>query len=176
MPAFPQIIEEDYQRITAALNAFLSRSEASNALIVEKAGYLIVECGEEPPFDTAELATLAANAFAATQFMADRLSETNFSSMFQQGEQTSVLWTNVEENTLLVTVFDASQSMGAVKYYAAETAAEIARQISIAQGRDQTGGLDLAHLDPSSADDVFRKKSDPDDSNESDDGHAPAAK
>lgn len=158
MPAFPQIIEDDYQRITAALDEFLSRSEASNALIVEKAGYLIVECGEEPPFDTAELATLAANAFAATQFMADRLSETNFSSMFQQGEKTSVLWTNVEENTLLVVVFDAKNSMGAVKYYAAETAAEVARQIQIAQERDQTGGIDLAHLDPASADDVFKKK------------------
>ena len=158
MTPFPQIIDEDYQRITAALNDFLERSEASNALIVEKAGYLIVETGETPPFNTAELATLAANAFNATQFMVDRLGETNFTSMFQQGDGTSVLWMNVEENSLLVVVFEASKSIGAVKYYAAEAAAAIAKQIAIAQERDASGGVDLAHLDPASADDVFKTK------------------
>lgn len=158
MTPFPQITEEDYERITSALNEFLTLSEASNALIVEKAGYLIVETGENPPFNTAELATLAANAFNATQFMADRLGESNFSSMFQQGDNSSVLWMNVEENSLLVVVFDASMSIGAVKYYAAEAAAAVAKQIAIAQERDASGGIDLAHLDPSSADDVFKKK------------------
>ena len=83
MTPFPQIIDEDYQQFNATLTDFLSQSEASNALIVEKAGYLIHEVGEKPPFDTAELATLAANAFNATQFMVDRLGETNFTSMFQ---------------------------------------------------------------------------------------------
>jgi len=73
MTPFPQITDEDYQAINAALEEFLSKSEAMTALLVEKAGYLIVECGEKAPFDTAELATLASNAFNATQFMADRL-------------------------------------------------------------------------------------------------------
>ncbi len=159
MTPFPQIIDEDFERITAVLNEFLSQSEASNALIVEKAGYLIVEVGETPPFNTAELATLAANAFNATQFMVDRLGEENFTGMFQQGDKTSVLWMNIDENSLLIVVFDASKSLGAVKYYAAEAAAAVAKQIAIAQDRDASGGIDLAHLDPASADDVFKKKS-----------------
>jgi len=158
MTPFPQIIDEDYQRFDAVLNTFLSQSEASNALIVEKAGYRIHEVGEKPAFNTDELATLAANAFNATQFMVDRLGETNFTSMFQQGDGASVLWMNIEENSLLIVVFDASKSIGAVKYYAAEAAAAVAKQIAIAQARDASGGIDLAHLDPESADDVFKKK------------------
>ncbi len=158
MEQFPQIIDEDFQVFDASLKELLQKSGASTALLVEKAGYLIIETGEKAPFNTAELATLASNAFNATQFMAERMAETNFSSMFQQGEKQSVLWMNIDTNSLLVVVFPAEVSVGAVKLYAIESAKVLAAQIKTASKRDQTGGLDLATLDPESADEIFKRK------------------
>jgi predicted regulator of Ras-like GTPase activity (Roadblock/LC7/MglB family) len=158
MSPFPNLTEEDFQVIQAALAELLAKSESCTVLFVEKAGYLICECGEGKAYNTTELATLGANAFAATQFMADRLSETNFSGMYQQGEQRSVLWQNVDENSLVMVVFNAVQSAGAVKYYALTTAKQIADQLDIAKLRDPGGGFDLATLDPTDMSDVFRRK------------------
>lgn len=158
MAMFPQIIDEDFEQISNALDTFLGKSGATIALIVEKAGYLIVERGEKAPFNTAEVATLASNAFNATQFMAERMDESNFSSMYQQGDKTSVLWMNIEENSLLLAVFPASVSVGAVKFYAVEAARTVATQIKTAQERAPGSGVDLATLDPEEAADVFKKK------------------
>ena len=158
MDQFPQIIDEDFNIFDTALKELLEKSGATTALIVEKAGYLIVERGEEAPFNTAELATLASNAFNATQFMAERMDEPNFSSMFQQGDKQSVLWMNIETNSLIVVVFPSIVSVGAVKLYAIEAAKVIGEQIRKAMLRDNTGGLDLATLDPDSADDIFKRK------------------
>lgn len=158
MPGFPQLLEEDFQQITAALNDLLTKSEARTALIVEKAGYLIIQCGDTAEFDTTELATLAANAFAATQFMADRLKETNFSSMYQQGETMSVLWLNVDECSLLVVVFKASLSVGMVKYYATDTIKHVADQMTIAHQRAPSAAFDIADLNPTDVAELFHKK------------------
>lgn len=157
MAQFPQLTEEDLTRINGALNTLLARSEAGAALFVEKAGYLITQCGRVDQFNTTEVATLAANAYAATQFLADRIQETNFSSMYQQGESMSVLWLNVDENSLVVAIFKASLGVGMVKYYAAETVKQVADQLSIAQQR-APAGLDLADLNPSDVAVLFHKK------------------
>ncbi len=163
MSPFPQLIEEDFDKINLALNDLLAKSEASTALFVEKAGYLISECGAKPAFDTTELATLAANAFAATQFIADRLEERNFTSMFQQGEVTNVLWINVDDNSLIVIIFHAYLSAGAIKYYALNTAKQVAQQLQIATERAPDGGFDLATLDPTDVSDVFKSRRAPTD-------------
>ncbi|MEW6302766.1 MAG: hypothetical protein AB1705_04800 [Verrucomicrobiota bacterium] len=161
MSPFPNLTEEDFQTINGALADLLITTEASTVMFVEKAGYLIAECGERDAYNTTELATLGANAFAATQFMADRLAETNFSGMVQQGEQRSVLWLNVDENSLIMVVFNASQSVGAIKYYALNTVKAVADQLNIAKQRDPGGGMDLATLDPTDVADVFKQRRDP---------------
>lgn len=161
MTPFPQLITEDFECIQNALADLLEKSEASTALFVEKAGYLIAQCGDKEAFDTTEIATLAANAFAATQFIADRLGETNFSSMFQQGEMTNVLWVNVDENSLVVVIFKAHLSVGAIKYYALSTVQTVAKQLQIAQERAPDEAVDLAHFDPVDVNDIFQRKSTP---------------
>lgn len=158
MTPFPQLQEEDFELIHSALRELLDKSEASTALFVEKAGYLIAQCGDTNTFNTTELATLAANAFAATQFIADMLKESNFSSMFQQGEATNVLWVNVDENSLVVIIFRAHLSVGAIKYYGLTTVQNIAQQLRIATDRAPGTGVDLATLDPVDVADVFQRR------------------
>lgn len=157
MTPFPNLTEEDFEQINTALKDLLEKSEASTALFVEKAGYLIAQQGDTEIFNTTELATLAANAFAATQFIADRLNENNFSSMFQQGETTNMLWVNVDMNSLVVLIFKAQLSIGAIKYYALTTVQSIANQLQIATLRAPDDAVDLAHFDPEDVQDVFQR-------------------
>lgn len=158
MGQFPQLVEEDFRQINTFLDDLLMRSEATAALFVEKAGYLIAQRGQVDRFDTTELATLAANAFAATQFIADRIQETNFSTMYQQGETTCILWLNIDENSLLVVLFSATLTVGAIRYYAANTVQQIAIQLHLASNREPGTGLDFADLNPEDVSILFQRK------------------
>ncbi len=157
MPTLPQLIEEDVQAFTEALQELLEQSEATVALIIDKGGFLITECGTGD-FDTTTLAALAAGSFAATQSLADLVSEKNFSSMYQQGEANSLLIMNVDEYCLLTTIFPARVSVGAVKYFALDAGKQIARQLKKAKKRAPEEGLDLSMLNLADAKPVFRKR------------------
>jgi CDGSH-type Zn-finger protein/predicted regulator of Ras-like GTPase activity (Roadblock/LC7/MglB family) len=155
---FPQLIEEDFQRIDAALKALLAQSEASAAMLVEKAGHLIQQRGLDEQFPPDVLATLASNAFNAVQFMAGLLQEDKFPGMYQQGEKRSTLMLNVDENCIVVIIFPASVSVGAVRFYAAQTIEAIANQIKIAQARAPTVSFDLTDLDVENVQQLFQRK------------------
>src|SRR5215217_146269 len=118
MAQFPALNQEDIDHIEAALKDLLRKSEANIALLVEKAGYLIHQCGNPEAIDTTTFATLGSNAYNAVQFMAQLVNESNFSSMYQQGEAFSTLMLNVDENSLLVLVFPTHLTVGSMKYYA----------------------------------------------------------
>src|SRR5438045_9786217 len=118
MATLPQLFEEDIRELERALQELLMKSEASAALIIDKGGFLISQCGEKHDFDTTTLAALSAASFAATQGIASLVSESNFSSVYQQGETYSLLVLNVDEYCLLTIVFKAHISVGAIKYFA----------------------------------------------------------
>jgi predicted regulator of Ras-like GTPase activity (Roadblock/LC7/MglB family) len=158
MGHFPQLLEEDFLQIQSTLGELLVKSEAGTVMLVEKAGYLVAECGQTERFNTTQLATLASNAFNATQVMTDRLGEPNFSSMFQEGEQQSMLYMNVEEDALLVVVFPSGVSVGAVKYYALQAAQQVAALLAVARARAPQDTFDPATLDPEDASELFRRK------------------
>ena len=54
----------------------------------------------------------------ANQTIANLVHETNFNSVYQQGEKFSMFVMCVDENCLLVVIFKAQVSVGAVKYFA----------------------------------------------------------
>jgi len=154
----PQLFEEDIQAFDSALQDLLIKTEARAVLIIDKGGFLITKYGSADQVDTTTLGALAAASFAATQCMASLVSETNFRSIYQQGETYSLLVQNVDEFCLLTVIFSAATSVGAVKYYAGATGQKIADQVKIAQKRDPQGGLDLAALDIVDTAPLFRKK------------------
>src|SRR6185436_11417026 len=117
MATLPQLIEEDVRELSRALHDLLMKTEASTALIIDKGGFLITQCGQYNEFDTTTLAALSAASFAATQGIAGLVSEENFSSVYQQGERYSLLVVNVDQYCLLTIIFKAQIGVGAVKYY-----------------------------------------------------------
>ena len=160
MANFPQLTEEDFHKFDAALNELLAKSEASMVLIVEKAGHLIHQCGKSSGSSDL-LATLAANSFAATQFMASLSDEPNFTGMFQQGDKISTLIMNIEEHCILVILFSSKLSVGLVKHYAASTIQLVAEQLQIAQQRAPGVVFDLTDLNVTDAGAMFRKMDSP---------------
>src|SRR5580693_954328 len=148
MSQFPQLNQEDLDHLNAVMGELLKKSEANIALLVEKAGYLIHQCGSQDSIDTTTFATLGSNAYNAVQFMAQLVNERNFTSMYQQGERFSTLMLNVDENSLLVVVFPTHLTLGSMKYYASPAARSIAQRIEVASHRSPSAALDISDLDP----------------------------
>lgn len=157
MGQFPQLIQEDIDHVDKVLRDLLKKSEANIALLVEKAGYLIHQCGNPEQIDTTTFATLGSNAYNAVQFMASLVNESNFTSMYQQGESYSTLMLNIDENSLLVIVFPTHLTVGSMKYYAAPAVRAIADRINHASQRAPSG-LDLSDLDPKDVQALFQRK------------------
>ena len=158
MATLPQIFEEDVQEINRALHDLLLKSEANAALLIDKGGFLITHRGLTDEIDTTTMGALAAASFAATEGIASLVNEPNFRSVYQQGETFSLLVENVDEYSLLTVIFKVGVSVGAVKYYAAETVARIAKQIRVAHDRNPEGGYDLSMLNLPDTKALFSKK------------------
>ena len=156
--ALPQLIEEDLRVSDAALAALVSRSEATLALLIDRAGFLITQAGDAAQFDTTTLAALAAGSFAASQGMAALTREANFNSLCQQGDTSSLLILTVDEDCLLVAVFQAGITPGAVKYYATGTVTQVAEQLKKARVRSPGTHLDLAALNLEDTSDLFHRR------------------
>ena len=158
MGQFPSLNQDDINVIDEAMRDLLRKSEANVALLVEKAGYLIHQCGNPEELDTTTFATLGSNAYNAVQFMANLVNESNFTSMYQQGESHSTLMVNVDENSLLVLVFPTHLTVGSIKYYAGPAARSVADVIAEATLRSPGVGLDLSDLDAKDVQALFQRK------------------
>src|ERR1700712_1641008 len=135
MAQFPQLHQEDIDHLNVVLRELLTKSEATTALLVEKAGYLIHQCGNPASIDTTTFATLGSNAYNAVQFMAQLVNESKFTSMYQQGENFSTLMVNVDDNSLLVVVFPTHLTVGSMKYYAGPAVRAICDRIIVSSTR-----------------------------------------
>ena len=158
MASLPQLIEEDIERLGGELCELLEKSDATTALIIDKGGFLITSQGDARQFDLTTIAALASGAYLANQTIANLVNETSFNSTYQQGERFSMFVMCVDENCLLVTIFKAQVSVGAVKYFAIPTVKRIAVQLQIAQERDPGAGLDLSELNLADPSEVFKRK------------------
>ncbi len=159
MASLPQLIEEDVHELERASQDLLLKCDAGAALIIDKGGFLITQCGEYREFDTTTIAALSAASFAATQSIASLVSEANFTSVYQQGDTFSLLVVDVDEYCLLTVIFKSHISVGAVKYYATTTIKQVARQLKKARRRDPGSGLDLSEMNLADPAPLFRKKS-----------------
>jgi predicted regulator of Ras-like GTPase activity (Roadblock/LC7/MglB family) len=158
MATLPQIIEDDVRQCDETLRAFIASTDATAALIIDKAGFLITYQGDSHDFDLTTIGALASGAFMANQTIAGLVKETNFNSIYQQGDNFSMFVTNIDEYSLLVVIFKSHSGIGVVKYYAAAAIKRIARQLKIAKERAPEAGLDLSALNIAETKPLFRKK------------------
>jgi predicted regulator of Ras-like GTPase activity (Roadblock/LC7/MglB family) len=159
MATLPQLIEEDIRHLDECLRDYLSHTDATTALIIDKGGFLITSQGDTHQFDLTTIAALASGAFMANQTIASMVHEDNFSSVYQQGENYSMFVVCVDDQCLLVVIFKAGLSVGLIKYFSRPAVERIAGQMLKAQRRDPGGGLDLSVLNMADPSEMFKKRS-----------------
>src|SRR5437016_171039 len=135
MATLPQLIEEDIQQLEELLRELVEKTDATTALIIDKGGFLISHQGDARQFDLTTIAALASGAYMANQTIANLIHETNFNSVYQQGEKFSMFVLSVDEFSMLVIIFKAQVSVGVVKYFAVPAAIRIAEQFQVALQR-----------------------------------------
>ena len=107
--------EEDFGAITQSLQRFLYESNARCALLVDRTGQLVATVGEQPKFDPTAFATLTAADFSANDQLARLIGETDFNSLFHQGEMESMYLADVARRVILVVLFDNRTTLGLVR-------------------------------------------------------------
>ena len=157
MGTLPQLLEEDIQQLNSVLNEFLERSDASTAILIVKGGFVITSEGDSRSFDLTTIGALASGAYLANQTIANLVHESNFDSVYQQGEKFSMFAINVDEHSILVVIFMAKVGVGVVKYNATEVRSLIAAQMKVAAERSPDAGLDLSVLNLEDTSGLFKK-------------------
>jgi predicted regulator of Ras-like GTPase activity (Roadblock/LC7/MglB family) len=158
MATLPQLIEEDIERLNAALAEFLTQADATAALVIDKGGFLIAHQGSEENLDFTTVGALASGAFMANQTIAGLVNEKNFDSIYQQGEKISMVVSNIDEHCLLCVIFPSKSGVGVVKYFAGVAIGRIAAQLAVAGARNPGHGLDLSELNLADPQELFRRK------------------
>ena len=119
--------EEDFGAITQSLQRFLYESNARCALLVDRTGQLVATVGEQPTFDPTAFATLTAADFSANDQLAKLIGETDFNSLFHQGEKESMYLADVARRVILVVLFDNRTTLGLVRLKMKDVVAELTR-------------------------------------------------
>ena len=107
--------EDDFGEITQSLQRFLHDSNARCALLVDRTGQLVATVGEKPTFDPTAFATLTAADFSANAQLARLIGETDFTTLFHQGEKESMYLSDVARRVILVVLFDNRTTLGLVR-------------------------------------------------------------
>jgi predicted regulator of Ras-like GTPase activity (Roadblock/LC7/MglB family) len=131
--------EDDSGAIARVLGQFLHDSNARCALLIDRTGQLVATAGERPRFDPTAFATLTAADFSANDQLARLIGETEFSSLFHQGEQESMYLADIARRLILVTLFDNRTTLGLVRLKAKPAVGELTRLFSRILERAQTG-------------------------------------
>jgi predicted regulator of Ras-like GTPase activity (Roadblock/LC7/MglB family) len=131
--------EEDFGAITQSLQRFLYESNARCALLVDRTGQLVATVGEQPKFDPTAFATLTAADFSANDQLARLIGETDFNSLFHQGEKESMYLADVARRVILVVLFDNRTTLGLVRLKMKQTVDELTQLFQQVFARAQTG-------------------------------------
>jgi predicted regulator of Ras-like GTPase activity (Roadblock/LC7/MglB family) len=110
-----QIFEDDFWAINETITKLLKMTNAIAVLLIDKAGQLITSTGNISQIDTTSFASLSAADFAATSQLAKLVGESNFNTLFHQGENQNLYIQLIANKVILVVIFDSRTSLGLVR-------------------------------------------------------------
>jgi predicted regulator of Ras-like GTPase activity (Roadblock/LC7/MglB family) len=132
--------EDDFAAITQSLQRFLYDSNARCALLVDRAGQLVATVGDQPTFDPTAFASLTAADFSANDQLAQLIGETDFQTLFHQGERESMYLADVARRVILVVLFDNRTTLGLVRLKMKTTVEELVKVFEQVFARGGPGG------------------------------------
>lgn len=129
------IQEQDSARIREILTHFLRESSAAEALLIDRGGQLLAMEGAAQALDAVSISALAAAAFSSTAAMAQLLGEPEFSVLFHEGSKRSMHVSTVDEDAILLAIFDERTTVGMVRLFAAEASRSVGVVLGEARAR-----------------------------------------
>ena len=104
---------------------------------------------------------LLAGSFASTKEISRLVGEPEFSVLFHQGKKDHIHMSLVGERSILVVIFDERTTIGMVRLYARETAAELGKvflQVQSGSRSQPEAGIssDFADMAQDKLDDIFQ--------------------
>src|SRR5712691_12940641 len=121
------ISDRELAIIAAALNKLMNDTSATSVMLIDKSGQVIATQGTGVRRNATSLGALLAGAFSSSRQIAELLGEKDFRSIFQQGVNENIYTTLVEEQWLLVIVFDKLTHIGLVKILSKKAGDELGR-------------------------------------------------
>ncbi len=108
---------EDINRLNVILTNIVDKARIDTALLINKSGRLLTSQSESGELDKVSLAALVVGSFASSITIANMLGETEFNSMFHQGERKHIRISQVDDNTVLCLIFDNRTNLEKVKSF-----------------------------------------------------------
>ena len=116
------IYREDLDQISSVLKEFVSLSDATCILLIDKDGYMVTKAGSLADIDMQGVAILVAGSFATARTMARLLGENEFCILFHEGKKGNIQINIVGDRCFLASAFDQRTTAGMVRLYAKEAA------------------------------------------------------
>ena len=115
------LTREKVDTVRSLIDKNLIRAGVSKVMVIDDAGNILTECGEDSHIvDTTSLAALAAANFGATSQIAKLIGEDDFSLLFHQGEKLSVHFIRIGKELIMMSVFKDDLSLGLIRCRIAE--------------------------------------------------------
>jgi predicted regulator of Ras-like GTPase activity (Roadblock/LC7/MglB family) len=99
----------------------------------------VATVGEQPKFDPTAFATLTAADFSANDQLAKLIGESDFNSLFHQGEKESMYLADVARRVILVVLFDNRTTLGLVRLKMKQAVDELTKLFEQVFARPQQG-------------------------------------
>jgi len=115
------LTREKVDTVRSLIDKNLIRAGVSKVMVIDDAGNILTECGEDSNIvDTTSLAALAAANFGATSQIAKLIGEDDFSLLFHQGKKLSVHFIRIGKELIMMSVFKDDLSLGLIRCRIAE--------------------------------------------------------
>lgn len=112
------VTEEDTAQITACLQRLIADSGASYSMVLDRAGQVLAWESDSIRPEMQHLGALLAATYASTREMARLLNEDGFRTLLQEGLREKIFTETVQDDWLLVVIFDHQAHLGLVKVLA----------------------------------------------------------
>jgi predicted regulator of Ras-like GTPase activity (Roadblock/LC7/MglB family) len=117
--------ETDHKRLAAILERLCHDANARVAFLIDKNGQQLAVAGHIDGLDPTSLAALTAGNVAATDGLAKLLGESEFSTLFHEGEHDNLHINVVSGRAILVVIFDERSSLGLVRLRVRKSSSEL---------------------------------------------------
>ncbi len=111
--------------LSNALSKLMNDTSASSVMLIDKSGQVITTQGATTKRNATSLGALLAGAFSSSRQIAELLGEKDFRSIFQQGVHQNIFTTMIEDQWLLVIIFDKLTHIGLVKVLSKKASDEL---------------------------------------------------